>query len=189
MKTAADVLQENPEFGILNSVLDRSLWRNRVIVFNDVSFSIAVEKSFEEERVVAVYVLHDIMKKSLPQIEEEYEQIATTPMEEFPIFKKMSKLLSIPDFLHGPIFSFVTFFFPRDYITYGSMGMSNLGKGNIQSFFPSTSKTLIIGLGGAREKEGRSWITLNAVFNHYVVDGKLCSRFLERIKEKLETLA
>lgn len=186
MKTVADILKENPEFAILNSVLDRSWWRNRVIVFDDLSFSLAVEKPFEGELVVAISVLHDLMKKSLHQIEEEYEKIARTPLEEFPLFRKMSRLLWLPDFLHGPLFALVAAFFPRDYSSYGSMGLSNLGKGPIQSFFPSTSKTVIIGLGGVRERDGRFLLTINLVFNHFVVDGRICSRFLERIKNKIE---
>ncbi|MEK6624763.1 MAG: hypothetical protein AABY86_07335 [Bdellovibrionota bacterium] len=186
MKKVAEVLQENPEFKILNSVLGRSWWRSRAVLFNDLSFSIAVHKEFEGESVVIIYVLHEVMKKTLGQIEEEYKKLSAMPIEEFPLFIKLKKLFSVPIWLHHPIFTLWAVLFPRDYISYGSMGLSNLGEGSVQSFFPSTSKTLIMGLGGMREKEGNLILTLNMVFNHYVVDGRICSRFMERIKAKIE---
>ncbi|MBI2520240.1 MAG: 2-oxo acid dehydrogenase subunit E2 [Bdellovibrio sp.] len=186
MKKVAEVLQDNPEFKILNSVLERTAWRSRVIIFDDLSFSVAVHKEFEGGPVVIIYVLHDVMKKSLIQIENEYKKLSTMPIEEFPLFIKLKKLFYIPAWLHRPIFALWAILFPRDYLSYGSMGFSNLGQGSILSFFPSTSKTLIMGIGGIRDIGGNSSFTLNVVFNHYVVDGKICAQFIEKIKAKIE---
>ncbi|HAZ14365.1 MAG: hypothetical protein A2X86_19245 [Bdellovibrionales bacterium GWA2_49_15] len=189
MKKVAEVLQENPEFKILNSVLERTAWRSRLIVFDELSFSVAVHKEFEGESVVVIYVLQDVIKKSPAQIEDEYNKLSAMPIEEFPLFLSLKKLFYIPAWLHRPIFTLWAMLFPRDYISYGSMGFTNLGGGNIQSFFPSTSKTMIMGIGGIRDQDDHSLFTLNVVFNHYVVDGRICARFIEKIKAKIESIA
>lgn len=185
MKSVGEMLRAHPEFAVLNSVLDRGWWRSRIVVFDDLAFSIAVEKPFEGENVVAIYVLRDVMRRGLDEIAAEYTALKAMPIEELPLFRKMRWLLSVPDFFHLPLFKLAALF-PRDYDSYGSMGLSNLGRGHIQTFFPSTSKTCIFGLGGVIERDGHHELTVNLVFNHFVVDGALCARFLEALKTRLE---
>lgn len=98
MKSVGDVLQSNLEFAILNSTLDRCVWRNRVVVSDDLSFSIYVEKVFEGENVVAIYVLCDVMRRGLNEITAEYATLKFLPIVAFSLFRKMRCPLSAPVF-------------------------------------------------------------------------------------------
>ena len=195
-KVIANVLADNPEFARLNSVLKRGFFTNRLMVAKNVSFSVAQDKMDGPEKVASVFILEDANLKSMEQIHQELLQTHELPLEELPIYKELKVLLHIPNFLQKIIFYLASLVPTKKSVTYGTVGFTNLGKGHINCVFPVTPKTIMFGVGAFRDKlvlraekvHSIKVFSLNMMFNHFVVDGKICSDFLSKIKESIESI-
>ena len=195
MKTIADIVMEKPEFKRLNSILHRNLFHNKMLIFNNVSFSLAVKKQLNEEPITMIYVINNANQKGIKQIQSELDSIKIMEVTEFPIFKEIIPLLKLPSTIQRMILRILPLISKRkNYSNYGSIGFSNLGKSSITSFFPVSPKTMIFGIGGIRAKNSVSngvlmekhVITINLTFNHFIVDGDICKSFLEELKNRIE---
>jgi hypothetical protein len=196
-KTIADIFLENKKFKILNSYLLKSpLIKTKLLIFDEVSFSIALPKLYQGEEVASLHILKNLNEKSMEQIDIELKNANKMKIEDMPFFKSMNTLLKIPQFLYSPLFTLLKLFPSKKLVAGSSIGFSNLGKSPVQIFLPQSPKTLMLGLGGIYNKvirENENFIeakhmSFGLTFNHYVVDGLICSDFLNALKIKLERL-
>ena len=195
-KTIASVIKENPKFSRLNSVLKRGFFTNRLMLAHHVSFSVAQDKLYGDEKVASVYILENADQKTLQEIDKELKRSQEMKLEELPIYGQLKFLVFIPHFLQKILFFIFSLFPSKKAVTFVSVGFTNLGKSQIELMTPVTPKTIFFGIGGLRDQlfledekaKSRKVFTLNMMLNHYVVDGKICSEFLSEVKRKLETL-
>ncbi|MBL6989794.1 MAG: 2-oxo acid dehydrogenase subunit E2 [Bacteriovoracaceae bacterium] len=193
-KAIADTIVDNPKFKVLGSVLQKNILGQKLVVFDHVSFSIAIDTTYEDEMVASTYLLENVDCKSLEEVDKELTPINNLKASELPVFKLLKFLLPLPSWMQRSLF-YLNSMIPRDKaITLGSIGFSNLGKGSIHSFFPLSPKTIMFGIGGTHQRVvlkdekaiNHTFLTINITFNHFVVDGKICSEFLTSLKQRLE---
>ena len=193
-KSIADTIKSDHEFQILNSMMVKSILKNKLQVFEHVNFSIALPKVFEGHKVAALYILDKADLKSYHQIDTELQMANKLLLEELPMFKKLKLLFKLPTIIINLIFWLMDVF-PISMASYGSsIGFTNLGKTPVDTLTPVSPKTIIFGFGGIREKPilkngqyvPEKIITINMTLNHFVVDGEICSIFLEKLKKRLE---
>jgi pyruvate/2-oxoglutarate dehydrogenase complex dihydrolipoamide acyltransferase (E2) component len=195
-KVIADIITEDSKFAPLNSVLKRNFFSNKLIMFESVSFSIALDTTYLGEMVASVQLLENAEQKSMKEIHNELLQTQGLTAEKLPIFRKLKGFMRLPSSFQRFILWTTRFLPTSGSQTLGSVGLTNLGRTSVTHFAPFSPKTIIFGLGGIEKKLVKNGeqidevqiMTLNMTFNHYVVDGRLCTEFLDSIKEKIESL-
>ncbi len=163
VKVVATALKEDP---ILNSTLEGE----RLKVFRDVNIGIAVEVETEGASGLLVPVVREAHNKSLLQIAREAREL---------IERARSGKVSHSD-LSG-----------------GTFTITNLGMFGVQTFVPiiNPPQTAILGVGAIIEKPAivngnikpQPSLHLTLSFDHRVVNGARSARFMQRLKQILET--
>ena len=194
-KAIADTIKSDPKFVPLNSVYQRSVWGEKIVYYDHVSFSVALDRMWETEMVASTYVLEDVDTKSLDEVDQELRKVNDLGVTDVKVYQILKKLINLPSWLQRLVM-FVYGLIPKQNAnTLGGIGFTNLGRGGIQCVFPKSPKTLIFGIGGSEKKlvlnksgevEEHQVMTLNMTFNHFVVDGMICNMFLSKLREKLE---
>jgi pyruvate dehydrogenase E2 component (dihydrolipoamide acetyltransferase) len=158
-KLVAQALGEHPE---LNTSLDG----DEIVTWETVDIAIAVDT----ERGLLVPVVRDVQDKPVRELAREMEDLLARA--------KAGK--ATPDELTGSTFT-----------------ITNLGVYEIDTFTPiiNPPECAILGIGRLVEKmvvrEGsptvRTMLTLSLTFDHRLVDGAPAARFLQRVKQLVET--
>lgn len=159
IKATALALRDYP---ILNS----SLAKENIKVFKDININVAVAT----EKGLMVPVIHRVDSKTLVEIASSVENL---------IRKAKNNELSIED------------------VAGGTFTISNLGAYGVNIFTPilNPPQCAILGIGQLTDKviviggkmEVRKLLPLSLTFDHRVVDGVPCAKFLQNLKEILET--
>jgi pyruvate dehydrogenase E2 component (dihydrolipoamide acetyltransferase) len=158
IKLAAQVLKEQPNINV-------QLSENGLQVMPNINIGLAVDT----ERGLLVPVVHDVIHKSLRQVNQELNALSERALQG----------RSLPDDLSG-----------------GTFTITNLGAYDIDAFTPiiNPPECAILGLGRIRAKpvglDGqvvlREMVALSLSFDHRLVDGAPAGRFLQRIKQLVE---
>ena len=160
VKAVAKALREYPD---VNSYLEG----DAIKILGEVNINFAVDT----EKGLLVPVIHNADEKSLEEIAEEIRRLAEKAREGKLEFKDLSG---------------------------GTFTITNLGMFGVESFNPiiNPPQAAILGIAGIMERpiaikgkiEVRPIVKLTLVFDHRIIDGALAARFLQKIKEFLESL-
>lgn len=161
VKSLAKALRENP---VLNSTFEE----NHVKIYNTVNIGVAVEVN--KKNGILVPVIKDADNKTIMQVSEELDRLVKR--------------------VKGGIASY------KD-LTGGTFTITNLGMYKVDVFVPiiNPPETAILGVGVIKERvmvidgkvEIRPLLHLTLSFDHRVVNGAPAARFMQRLKEILES--
>jgi len=159
VKAVAKALREHP---IMNSTLDD----DQIKVFEDINIGIAVAT----EKGLVVPVVHNADKKSLSDIASALKEVVDKARE-------------------GRL--------TKEDVTGGTFTITNLGMYGVDVFIPiiNPPETAILGVGRVTEKPVvisgqlaiKPVIQLSLSFDHRIVDGAPAAKFLQKIKQILES--
>ena len=159
VKAVAQALEEHR---ILNSTLEHE----QIKIYEDVNIGVAVAT----ERGLVVPVIHNANKKSLMQIALTLKELVEKARE-----GKLS----------------------REDLTGGTFTITNLGMYGVETFIPiiNPPEAAILGVGKVTEKpvvvdnkiKIKPVMYLSLSFDHRIVDGAPAARFLQRVKQILES--
>ncbi len=185
--------------------------RNKLIVFEDVDVSIAVEGALEDnhgpaQTVPMPYTVRRANEKSVREIHDEIRAAQTRLPEEGKMYLRarmgtlQSLFFSLPAFLRrlllwrrlakNPIFAKRT----MGTVALTSVGMFGKDSKGAAWGIPIGIHPLVVLLGGIAKKPGvvdggieaRDYLSLTVLFDHDVVDGAPVARFLSQLKELVE---
>jgi pyruvate dehydrogenase E2 component (dihydrolipoamide acetyltransferase) len=162
-KAAAGALKEHP---LVNSMME-----DRTIkIFEDTNIGVAVEVGEGEATGLLVPVVHRASDKSILEISKELDDLV----------KRAGSGEIVRDDLSG-----------------GTFTITNLGMYGVETFTPiiNPPETAILGVGAIADKpviirgkvEARPVINLTLSFDHRVLNGAPAARFLQRLKQILES--
>lgn len=159
VKATAQALREHP---IINSTLEGE----QIKIFEDINVGIAVAT----DKGLVVTVIREADKKSLNEISSTLKELVKKARE-------------------GRL--------AKEDVTGGTFTITNLGMYGVDVFIPiiNPPETAILGVGRVTEKPSvvnktvkvRPAMNLSLAFDHRVVDGALTARFLQRVKQILES--
>jgi pyruvate/2-oxoglutarate dehydrogenase complex dihydrolipoamide acyltransferase (E2) component len=176
--------------------------KRRLMLFEDVTFSVLVEKEVEGHKVPVPLLITNPHEKSLTELGiqlEEAKQIKTG--KEVVVLKRkagsLERLYSIlPAFIRRWFWHYLlshpdTAFRRMGNVAYSSVGMLGTVKG---WFIPITVHPLCFGAGSIVKKplviheriEIREVLHLTVLMDHDVIDGGEMARFISRLTERLE---
>lgn len=176
--------------------------RRRLILFDDVNVSLAVEKKMDDEKVPIPMIIEKVNERSLEsitnQIEEARDQILTR--DDIVLQHKSNHSERIyyvlPGFLRR---AFWYFLIRHPRYAYGKMGnvsvtsVGMMGRGS-GWFIPISVHPICFGIGGITKKplvvgdkvEIREALQMTILLDHDVVDGALMARFISTLSQNIE---
>ncbi len=193
------ISQAASEFKEVHSMM---MGKKKIITFEDVDISIAVEKTVEGVKSPIPLVIRKTNKKTVKQINEEIRKAQSEEVSEATVLGNHSMKSDIKTYISLPK-SIRKYIFKRKFkdpikvkqimgtIMVTSVGMfSKLHGWPI----PTTAHPLAFGVGGITRKPGvvgdkieiREYLAMTILFNHDVVDGAPASRFVSRLGELIE---
>ncbi len=169
--------------------------RNQLVIFEDVDISIAVEHEVEGHKVPLPYVVRAANHKTAWQIHQEiraFQKLHTTKVLPMPRLVQRWPGLML---LIGRMLLRSPFYFKRSGGTCEISAVGMFGKGSGWGILFATPYSLFLTLGGISEKPGvvdgqiaiREYLSLTVSLNHDVIDGAPATRFIERLKELIES--
>ncbi|WP_425499578.1 2-oxo acid dehydrogenase subunit E2 [Halogeometricum luteum] len=185
-------------------------WRGRLVVFDDADVMVVVEREVDGERVGLPHVVRAANRRSLRSI---HDEIRTAQRAPEPTHR--NRWLNLAARLPGPVRR-LFYRLPRrapgywkraaGTVAVSSVGMFGTGGGwavtptnyALQLTVGGVSRRAVVvedgdggDGGGTREGEGRvetrEFLHVTATFDHDVVDGAPAARFLERLRELVES--
>ncbi len=183
-RAISQLINSDPRFKILNSALIRKPWGDTLTIFEEISFSFTYPKYYCEEEIPMTYIIEDVAQRSDHEINSLLQSAAKMTIEEMPAFQSIKMMLKIPSIFHAPLLWLVDLF-RRPKSSDGTICLNNLGQTSVTSCAPESAKTLMFGIAGIDEN---NILELTLTLNHYVVDGKICADFLDKLKIKIESL-
>jgi pyruvate/2-oxoglutarate dehydrogenase complex dihydrolipoamide acyltransferase (E2) component len=170
-------------------------WRNRLIIYADISITCMFEVEFSGKKTPIPHVFHETNHKDFRQINEELRKIQNSPhsSEES---KFMRWFLYFPAFLRRT-FYWIIMKFPQSFrdksssVMVTAVGMFITGGGwaiTMPNF------TLNVAVGGITKKPGihdnqisiREFLDLTVSIDHDIVDGAPAARFVQSFRSRLE---
>lgn len=197
IKTIADTLMSTPDFRPLNSILSRRLTGDRLVSWDTVSVSVALDRTFAGERVAAAYEIPNVDRRPLEDIDAELRRVHEMPIEALPIHGRLKRLQWLPVPMCRAAVRLLAAVAGIDRLSPASIGFTNFGPGAMRAVFPVSPRTLMFGVGGRTRRvvevapgrfETRPFLTLTTSFNHFAVDGMLCNAFVTALVARLEAL-
>lgn len=171
-------------------------WRNRLILFENVDVNMLFEVEVQGKKTIRPHILRGVNKKSMRDLHDEIRAFQKGHME-----SRESRLIDwfvrLPAVMRR-IALWSLFKSPqliKDYygtVLVSSIGMFGTGGGWA---IPVPNHTLQITLGGINEKptvinhqiEPREIMSVTVSFDHDLVDGAPAARFIQRLKEMVES--
>jgi pyruvate/2-oxoglutarate dehydrogenase complex dihydrolipoamide acyltransferase (E2) component len=192
--------QAASEFKEVHSMM---IGKNKIIKFDDVDISIAVEKTIEDIKSPMPVVIRKTNKKTVKQINDEIrtaqsEKVSTAAvLGEHEAKNKVKYYISLPKSIRRFLIKRKL----RDPIKVkqlmGTIIVTSVGMfGNLYGWpIPTTNHPLAFGVGSIIKKPGivnnkieiREFVTVTVLFNHDVVDGAPATRFISRLGELIES--
>jgi len=171
-------------------------WRNQLIVFDEVDVNMLFEVDVAGKKTIRPHILRGVNKKSVQEIHEEIrafqKQHASSRESTF-----VDRFVRLPGIARR-LFLWALFKNPqliKDY--YGTVMVTSIGMFGTGSGWgiPVPNHTLQLTLGGIGEKPGvvehrvavREYLSVTISFDHDVIDGAPAARFIQRLKELVES--
>jgi pyruvate/2-oxoglutarate dehydrogenase complex dihydrolipoamide acyltransferase (E2) component len=183
---------------------DRSLhalrdWRNRLVMFDDVDVSVAVEVKSNGRSYPLIHVLRGANRRTFREIHDEIRSVQSTPRTSAGIGRAwwIRPFLSLPWVLRNCAY----WFFRRSPVHWKRMGgtasitsLGMFGKGGGWGL-PLVNHTVGACIGGISERPGfvgdrierREFLCVTVAVNHDIVDGGPAVRFTNRFRELIES--
>ena len=186
--------------------------RGRLIVFDDVDISVVIERSVyrndgQPETLPMPYVVRKANEKGVKAIHAEIRAA-----QEAPLVKDEVQIGSPRQAFAARLFAVLPGFLRKlilwrplmndPFLAKKTMGtvvvtsIGNIGKGGGSSWaIPTGIHSLIVAVGGTARRPGvigdaieiRKHLSMTVLFDHDVIDGAPAARFVQRLKELLET--
>jgi len=171
-------------------------WRNQLILFDEVDVNMLFEVDVDGKKTIRPHILRGVNKKSVRELHEEIrafqDQHMTSEESKF-----IDWFVRMPSFVRR-LFLWALFKSPRlikDY--YGTVLVSSLGMFGTGGGWgiPVPNHSLQLTLGGIDEKPGvvadrieiREYLSVTVSFDHDVIDGAPAARFIQRLKDMIES--
>ena len=171
-------------------------WRNQLVLFDEVDVNMLFEVEVDGKKTIRPHILRGVNRKSVRQIHEEIRAFQKGH-ESSGEAKFIKWFVRLPGFIRRA-FLWVLFKNPRlvkQY--YGTVLVTSIGMFGTGSGWgiPVPNHTLQLTLGGIAEKPGvvdhkieiRKYMSVTVSFDHDIVDGAPAARFIQRLKELIES--
>lgn len=185
----AQVLNQHPE---LNSFIRR----NRLVVLDDVTISVIVEREFDGEMAPEPAVIHAAQNLTLHQVNDAIRKAQKNQGRKMGELSGNSWINWIPGFLLKTVVSFAD----RNIKMakrYGKVAVTAVGMFSKEPvwFLPHGGGTVLITVGSIEEKElvvegrneKREYLCITGSFNHNILDGAPAARFMNQFIETLKS--
>ena len=171
-------------------------WRNQLIVFDEVDVNMLFEVEVDGKKTIRPHILRGANKKRVREIHDEIRAFQTQH-ESSQESNFIDWFVRLPGFVRR-FFLWVLFKDPQRIKAYygtvlvSSVGMFGTGNG---WGIPVPNHSLQLTLGGIGEKPGvvdhrvevRQYLSVTISFDHDVIDGAPAARFMQRLKELIES--
>jgi pyruvate/2-oxoglutarate dehydrogenase complex dihydrolipoamide acyltransferase (E2) component len=171
-------------------------WRDQLVIFDDVDVNTMFEVEFDGHKIIRPHIIRAVNKKTLRDIHEEIRAFQAGH-EGSRESNFIGWFVLLPGFIRR-LFLGALFKNPRwlkemnGTVSLTAVGMFGTGGG---WGIPVTNHTLQITLGGIAEKPGvvegrievREYLSVTVSFDHDIVDGAPAARFIQRLKELIES--
>lgn len=171
-------------------------WRNRLFIFDEVDVNMLFEVEVDGKKTIRPHILRGVNKKSAPEIHAEIRAFQAQHHE-----SREGKLIDwfvrLPGFIRR---FFLWYLFKRPDLVkdfYGTVLVTSIGMFGSGGGWgiPVPNHTLQLTLGGIAEKPGvvdrrievREYLSVTVSFDHDIVDGAPAARFIERLRELIES--
>jgi pyruvate/2-oxoglutarate dehydrogenase complex dihydrolipoamide acyltransferase (E2) component len=177
--------------------------KRKIISFDDVDISVPVERITKGIKVVMPLVIRKTNLKSVKEIHEEIRSAQSEKVDgaavlgENPLKKRVKLYTMLPKSMRRYIIKKLLKNPLRVKKIMGTIIVTAIGMfGNIYGWpIPTTSHPLAFAIGGITKKPGvindkieiREYLTITVLFNHDVVDGAPAARFIDKLKDLIET--
>ncbi|MHA1916152.1 MAG: 2-oxo acid dehydrogenase subunit E2 [Promethearchaeota archaeon] len=177
--------------------------KRKIISFDDVDISIPVERLVKGVNVAMPVVLRKVNEKNVKEIHEEIrlaqseEVSGATVLGENSIKRWVKFYRSLPKSIRRFLIKRLLKNPLRAKKLMGTIIVTAVGMfGRLYGWpIPTTSHPLAFAIGGITKKPGvvndkikiREYLTMTVLFNHDVVDGAPAARFINRLKELIES--
>lgn len=171
-------------------------WRNQLITFDEVDVNMLFEVEVGGKKTIRPHILRAVNQKSLREIHEEIRAFQNEH-ESSRESKFIEWFVRLPGFARR-LFLWGLFKNPqliKEY--YGTVLVTSLGMFGTGSGWgiPVPNHSLQLTLGGIGEKPGvveqrievRQYLSVTISFDHDVIDGAPAARFIQRLKELVES--
>jgi hypothetical protein len=171
-------------------------WRNQLIIFDEVDVNMLFEVEVNGQKTIRPHILKRVNKKLVREIHEEIRTFQNEH-ESSQESKFIEWLVRLPGFFRR-LFLWTLFRSPqliKEY--YGTVMVTSVGMFGTGSGWgiPVANHTLQLTLGGIGEKPGvidhrievRKYLSVTISFDHDIIDGAPAARFLQRLKELVES--
>jgi pyruvate/2-oxoglutarate dehydrogenase complex dihydrolipoamide acyltransferase (E2) component len=171
-------------------------WRNQLIIFDEVDVNMLFEVEVDGKKTIRPHIIRGVNQKSIREIHEEiraFQNEHASSQES----KFIEWFVRLPG-LFRRLFLWVLFQNPRlikDY--YGTVLVTSVGMFGTGSGWgiPVPNHTLQLTLGGIGEKPGvvdhrvevRKYLSVTVSFDHDIIDGAPTARFMQRLKNLIES--
>ena len=172
-------------------------WRKRLVLFDDVDVSTAVERVVEGQSEVVPAIIRAANKKSIKEIHHEIRRVRSEKVEEAGVYRAIRWYLAIPFFIRRLFFRVLDkapHLMKKNSgtVMVTSVGMFGQGAG---WGVPIATHTLNITIGGIVSRphvasgqiENREHLCLTVSFDHDIIDGAPAARFIQWFKELIES--
>ncbi|MBN1464458.1 2-oxo acid dehydrogenase subunit E2 [candidate division KSB1 bacterium] len=186
-----------------NKSLNAGLYKNNIVVFDDIDVSLAIEMSLNGEMVPRLFVIRSAHKMTVQEIQNEIEAAQKQIREQGDLQggeknKAAMLVLKLPKCIRKMVWNRLLRdpFFTRRMM--GTVGITAVGMFGALSGWaepiPTSNHTVSFALGSVtrkpREIKGaiimRDILHVTIMFDHDVVDGAPAARFAERLRELVE---
>ncbi|MFX0177170.1 MAG: 2-oxo acid dehydrogenase subunit E2 [Candidatus Hodarchaeota archaeon] len=177
--------------------------KRKIISFDDVDISVPVERLAKGIKIVIPVVIRKTNKKSVKKIHEEIrsaqsEEIdGATVLGESPLKKRVKFYTRLPKSIRRFLIKKLLKNPFRVKKIMGTIIVTAIGMfGKLYGWpIPTTSHPLAFAIGGITKKPGvindkieiREHLTITVLFNHDVVDGAPAARFIDKLKDLIES--
>ncbi|HSB03538.1 MAG TPA: 2-oxo acid dehydrogenase subunit E2 [Anaerolineales bacterium] len=171
-------------------------WRNQLFIFDEVDVNMLFEVEVDGKKTIRPHILRGVNKKRVREIHDEIRAFQNEH-ESSGESKFIEWFVRLPGFLRR-LFLWVLFKNPhliKNY--YGTVLVTSIGMFGTGSGWgiPVPNHTLQLTLGGIGEKPGvvdhhvevRKYLSVTISFDHDVIDGAPAARFIQWLKELIES--
>ena len=188
-----------------NKSLNAGLKGDRIVVFDDIDLSVAVEMDLQGEQVPRLITIREAQNKSAKQIHQEIADAQKQNKQEGDVtqgetenVRLVSLLLKLPKCVRIRLWNRLLrdpFFTKR---MMGTVGITSVGMfGNISGWpdpIPTSNHTVSIALGSITKKprvvkgevQIRDILHATILLDHDIVDGAPAARFVEQLRQLVE---
>jgi pyruvate/2-oxoglutarate dehydrogenase complex dihydrolipoamide acyltransferase (E2) component len=171
-------------------------WRNQLVIFDEVDVNMLFEVEVDGKKTIRPHIIRGVNKKSIRELHEEIRAFQSQHQSSQES-KFIDRFVRLPGFIRR-LFLWALFKNPhwiREY--YGTVMVSSIGMFGTGSGWgiPVPNHSLQLTLGGIGEKPGvvdhrievRKYMSVTVSFDHDVIDGAPAARFMQRLKELVES--